>query len=131
MELMTSRWTDDRMDDLKHQVDELGRRMEKGFAEQRKEMNARFDRLESSLEARFEPVDERFDKVDVQFGKVEERFGKVEERFEKVDAKFEAVHDQIARTQEMVIGLHVTLTRFSLGLVGAVIVAAIAALLAS
>jgi hypothetical protein len=38
MELMT-RWTDDRMDDLKHQVDELGRLMEEGFAEQRREFN--------------------------------------------------------------------------------------------
>jgi septation ring formation regulator EzrA len=138
MELMTSRWTDDRMDDLKRQVDELGRRMETGFAEQRAEMNARFDRLESSLEARFDKVDERFDKVyerfdkvDERFDKIYERFEKVDERFEKVDAKFEAVHDQIARTQEMVIGLHATLTRFSLGLVGAVIVAVIAALLAS
>jgi hypothetical protein len=28
MELMASRWTDDRMDDLEHQVDELCRRME-------------------------------------------------------------------------------------------------------
>jgi septation ring formation regulator EzrA len=138
MELVTSRWTDDRMDDLKHQVDELGRRMEMGFAEQRKEMNARFDRFESGLEARFDKVDERFDKVDERFDKVDERFekvdqrfAKVDERFEKVDAKFEAVHDQIARTQEMVIGLHATLTRFSLGLVGAVIVAIVAALLAS
>jgi predicted nuclease with TOPRIM domain len=145
MELMATRWTDDRMDDLKHQVDELGRRMEIGFAEQRKEMNARFDRFESILEARFDKVDERFDKVDERFdrvderfdrvderfAKVDERFERVDERFEKVDAKFEAVHDQIARTQEMVIGLHATLTRFSLGLVGAVIVAVVAALLAS
>jgi chromosome segregation ATPase len=135
---MTSRWTDDRMDDLKHEVGELGRRMEVGFAEQRKEMNARFDRLEKSLEARFEKVDERFDKVDDRFEKVDERFDKVDERFEKVDAKFErvdakfdAVNVQIARTQEMVIGLHATLTRFSLGFLGAAIVAALAALLAS
>jgi len=118
---MTSGWTDERMDDLKHQVDELGRRMEMGFAEQRKEMNARFNRLESSLEARFEKVDERFEKVDAHF----------EARFDKVDAKFETVNEQIARTQEMVIGLHATLTRFSLGLLGAVIVAVLAALLAS
>lgn len=135
MEMMTSRWTDDRMDDLKHQVDELGRRMEVGFTEQRSEMNARFDRLEKVLEARFEKVDERFDKVDARFEKVDERFetwlGKSDERFEKVDAKFEAVNDQIARTQEMVIGLHATLTRFSLGFLGAAIVAVIAALLAS
>lgn len=116
MEMMTSGWTDERMDDLKHQVDELGRRMEAGFAEQRSEMNARFDRLESSLERRFEKVDERFEKV--------------EERFEKVDAKFDAVYDQIARTQEMVIGLHAMLSRFSLWFAGAVIVAVVAALLA-
>ncbi|MGE5281412.1 MAG: hypothetical protein ACM3N0_03660 [Chloroflexota bacterium] len=38
MELMTSRWTDDRIDDLKNQVDDLGRRMD----------------------ARFDKVDERF-----------------------------------------------------------------------
>jgi archaellum component FlaC len=117
METMTSRWTDERMDDLKHQVDELGRRMEAGFSEQRKEMNARFDRLEKGLEVRFDKVDERFEKVDA--------------RFERVDVKFEAVNEQIARTQEMVIGLHVTLTRFSLGFLGAAIVAVIAALLAS
>jgi len=36
MELMT-RWTDDRMDDLRHQVGELSRRMDKGFAETRDE----------------------------------------------------------------------------------------------
>jgi predicted nucleic acid-binding Zn-ribbon protein len=84
MEMMTSRWTDDRMDDLKHQADELGRRMETGFAEQRSEMNARFDRLEKSLEVRFEKVDERFDKVD-------ERFERVDAKFERIDAKFDVV----------------------------------------
>jgi archaellum component FlaC len=105
MELMTQRWTDDRMDDLKHQVDELGRRMDQGFAEQRGEMNARFDRLE----ARFEQVDKRF---------------------EKVDDEFEAIHNQIVHTQEMVISLHATLTRFSLGFLGAALVAIIAALAA-
>lgn len=119
---MTSRWTDDRMDDLKHQVDELGRRVEVGFAEQRSEMNARFDRLEKSLEARFDKVDERFDKVD-------ERFERVEAKFERVDAKFDAVSEQIARTQETVIGLYAMLARFSLWFAGAVAVAILAAVL--
>jgi hypothetical protein len=74
MALMTSRWTDDRLDNLKRQADELGHRMEwVRRAAQRN--NARFNRL--------------------------------------------------------VIGLRATLTRFSLGLAGAVIVAVIAALLAS
>lgn len=119
---MTLRWTDDRMDDLKHQVDELGRHMETGFAEQRNEMNARFDRLEKSLEVRFEKVDERFDRVD-------ERFEKVDAKFERVDAKFDVVSEQIARTQETVIGLYAMLARFSLWFAGAVAVAILAAVL--
>jgi predicted nuclease with TOPRIM domain len=136
MEMMTSRWTDDRMDDLKHQVDELGRRMEVGFAEQRSEMNVRFDRLEKSLEARFEKVDERFDKVDERFDKVDERFERVDAKFERVDAKFDVVNakfdvvnEQIARTQETVIGLYAMLARFSLWFAGAVAVAILAAVL--
>lgn len=100
---MTSSWTDERMDDLKHQVDEMGRRIDHGFASQRQEMNARFDRMEAKFEARFEKVDERFGKVE---GRSEERFGKVEDRFEKVDEDFN-------RTQEMVIGLHASITRLS------------------
>ncbi len=126
---MTSRWTDDRMDDLKHQVDELGRRMETGFAEQRSEMNARFDRLEKSLEVRFEKVDERFDRVDERFDKIDERFERVDAKFERVDAKFDVVNEQIARTQETVIGLYAMLARFSLWFAGAVAVAILAAVL--
>jgi len=112
MELMT-RWTDDRMDDLKHQVDAMGRRIDEGFASQRQEMNARFDRMEAQFEARFEKVDERFDRVDERFDKVDERFEKVDERFEKVDERFN-------RTQEMVIGLHATITRLSVTLLAVV-----------
>jgi archaellum component FlaC len=122
MELMESRWTDDRMDDLKHQVDELGRRMEEGFTDQRREMNARFDRLEKSL-------DRRFDKIDMRFEKVDERFEKVDERFEKVDAKFDAVHEQIARSQETVVGLYAMLSRYSLWFAGTVAITVFAALL--
>ncbi len=126
---MTSRWTDDRMDDLKHQVDELGRRMEVGFSEQRCEMNARFDRLEKSLEVRFEKVDERFEKVYERFDRIDERFEKVDAKFERVDAKFDVVSEQIARTQETVIGLYAMLARFSLWFAGAVVVAILAAVL--
>jgi uncharacterized coiled-coil DUF342 family protein len=99
MQMMTSRWTDARMDDLKQQVDAMGRRIDEGFASQRQEMNARFDRMEAQFEARFDKVDERFEKVD--------------ERFEKVDERFD-------RTQEMVIGLHATITRLSVTLLAVV-----------
>jgi hypothetical protein len=50
METMTSGWTDGRMDDLKHQVDELGRRMDAGFREQRRETESRFERVEVRLD---------------------------------------------------------------------------------
>jgi ferric iron reductase protein FhuF len=122
MELMESRWTDDRMDDLKHQVDVLVKRMEEGFSEQRREMNARFDRLEK-----------RFDKIDARFERVDERFEGVNRRFEKVDAKidakFDVLQDQIARTQETVIGLHAMLSRFSLWFAGAMAVTIVSVLL--
>jgi hypothetical protein len=56
MEMMTSRWTDDRMDDLKHQVDDLGGRMDRGFAEVNRriddgfaETNQRFDALQRTM----------------------------------------------------------------------------------
>ncbi len=109
---MTSDWTDERMDDLKHQVDELGWRMDDGFAglrtelrEHRREMDARFAKFEERLDQRFEKIDARFEKVDA--------------RFEKVDARFEKVDESILRTQEMVIGLHGNLTRVSIAFVAA------------
>jgi hypothetical protein len=56
MEMMTSGWTDERMDDLKGQVDDLGRRMDAGFRELRaeagahqRETNARFDSLQRTM----------------------------------------------------------------------------------
>lgn len=114
--LVERRWTDDRMDDLKHQVDEFGRRIEEGFAEQRQEMNARFDRMETYLGTRFEQVDKRFEQVDKRFEQVDKRFEQVDKRFEKVEDRFEKVDAELNRTQEMVIGLHALMTRLSLTL---------------
>ena len=94
---MEGRWTDDRMDDLKHQVEGIGRRMDEGFAELRDELRAHRRDMDA--------------------------------RFDKVDARFDRVHDQIARTQETVIGLYAMLARFSLWFAGAVAVAIAASLL--
>jgi predicted nuclease with TOPRIM domain len=93
MEPMTARWTDDRLDDLKHQVEAIGRRMDEGFGELRDELR----------EYRRE-MDARFDKVDA--------------RFDKVDARFERIDGRLDRTQEMIAALNRTVTRFSLGLAG-------------
>jgi outer membrane cobalamin receptor len=56
MEAMRLTWTDDRIDDLKSQVDDLSRRMDAGFREVREEMsahqretNARFDSLQRTM----------------------------------------------------------------------------------
>jgi hypothetical protein len=63
MELMTSGWTDERLDDLKGQVDDLGRRMDAGFRDLhsevedlRRDMDAKFNRLGERLEARFDTM---------------------------------------------------------------------------
>jgi len=57
MGLMAERWTDERMDDLKHQVGGLDGRMEQGFRDLRgeigglrREMNERFDRIEARFD---------------------------------------------------------------------------------
>jgi len=68
MQTMTSRWTDDRMDDLKHQVDDFGRRMDAGFAGLREELREH----RRDVDARFDKVDERFDKVDERFNRTQE-----------------------------------------------------------
>jgi chaperonin cofactor prefoldin len=82
MAMMTSGWTDERMDDLKHQVDEIGRRMETGFAAQRQELNVRLDRMEAHLDKRFEVVDRQLEVIYERFDKIDERFDRVDERFD-------------------------------------------------
>jgi hypothetical protein len=43
MEAVRESWTDERLDDLSHHVDELSRRVDEGFNALRAETNARFD----------------------------------------------------------------------------------------
>jgi hypothetical protein len=56
MEAMRESWTDDRLDDLSHRVEELGRRTDDGFNSLRTEMNARFEAHESRSDARFDAM---------------------------------------------------------------------------
>jgi hypothetical protein len=66
MELMSERWTDERLDEF------------------RSEVTGRFDEVDH----RFVEVDRRFDKVDRRFADVDHRFDKVEQRFGHLDEKF-------------------------------------------
>jgi hypothetical protein len=63
MELMAERWTEERLDDLKGQVEKLERRTDAGFRELRQEMDRRFDKVDG----RFEAIERRFDLIDGRF----------------------------------------------------------------
>lgn len=63
MELMADRWTDDRMDDLKSQVEGIDRRMEQGFRDLRVEMKEQTDGLRGEMNERFDRLDIRFDRM--------------------------------------------------------------------
>jgi vacuolar-type H+-ATPase subunit I/STV1 len=104
MEAMRDGWNDDRLDEFAAQTDRrfdrLERRMETGFAEIRKEM------------------DIRFDKVDARFDKVDERFDKVDERFERLDARIDALNHTLNRAMlQFGTGLIVTIALGFAGLI--------------
>jgi len=91
MELMTEDWTEERLDDLKGQVDRLERRTDEGFRSLREEMDRRFDQAAASVDARFKAVDQRFDLVDQRFDLVDQRFNDVNQRFDDVDKRLDSV----------------------------------------
>lgn len=51
MGLVAERWTDDRMDDLKGQVEGIDRRMEQGFRDLRGEIRDLRDHMDKRLDA--------------------------------------------------------------------------------
>lgn len=78
-------WTDERLDDLTNRVDEGFREsredlrvfrleVKSDLASLRGEMDNRFQKLESSIDARFDKVDGRFDKIDGRFARLDARF---------------------------------------------------------
>ena len=50
MELMMERWTEERLDDLKEQVEKLESRTDAGFKDLREEMDRRFDKVDERFE---------------------------------------------------------------------------------
>jgi chromosome segregation ATPase len=96
------------------------------LARQTKSIDARLDRLESSMDARFERVDSRFEKVDThferaessmdtRFEKVDTHFERVESsmdtRFERVDAHFERIEDELAAVKGELVEVKVAIAR--------------------
>jgi predicted nuclease with TOPRIM domain len=86
-------WTDERLDDLKENVNQ---RFD--------EVDKRFDRLEGEMGERFDKVDKRFAKLE---GEMREGFEMVDKRFEKVDgetkAGFAELHARFDSMQQTII----------------------------
>jgi len=66
-------------------------------------MNRRFDRIDEHLggiDERLDKVDERLDKVDEHLDKVDERLDKVDERLDKMDERFDKTDERLDKMDE-------------------------------
>lgn len=66
-------------------------------------MNRRFDRIDEHLggiDERLDKVDERLDKIDERLDKVDERLGKMDERFDKMDERLDKMDERFDKTDE-------------------------------
>ena len=62
-------------------------------------MNRRFDRIDEHLggiDERLDKVDERLDKMDERLDKMDERFDKMDERLDKMDEHFEKLDKSVS-----------------------------------
>lgn len=66
-------------------------------------MNRRFDRIDEHLggiDERLDKVDERLDKIDERLDKVDERLGKMDERFDKMDERLDKMDERLDKMDE-------------------------------
>jgi hypothetical protein len=61
METVRESWTDERLDDLKEGVGDLGRRVDAGFAESRIELRHEAALIRKEMKEGFQAADARFD----------------------------------------------------------------------
>jgi len=67
METVRESWTDERLDDLKESVSDLGHRMDAGFAESRREASQEAASIRRETKEGFQGVDARFNSIDARF----------------------------------------------------------------
>jgi hypothetical protein len=67
METVRESWTDERLDDLKEGVSDLGRRVDAGFAEGRTELRHEAALIRREMKDEFRTVDARFDAMQASF----------------------------------------------------------------
>jgi chromosome segregation ATPase len=87
-------------------------RIEKAVGDLRVEMNARFEKMEKSVDARFDrmekSVDARFDRmeksIDARFQSVDARFQSIDSRFQSIDAQFKSVDARLEKLNDKMDG---------------------------
>jgi flagellar capping protein FliD len=103
MESMSrSTWTDSRLDDLNHKVDDFARRTDTRFDAMDARMDARFDAMDARMDARFDAMDAR---MDVRFDQVDRRVDDLDHRmdsgFDAMNSRFDAMNARFDALQRM------------------------------
>ncbi|MEA3443761.1 MAG: hypothetical protein U9R19_03460 [Bacteroidota bacterium] len=92
-------------------------RTEEKLESLRKEMNIRFEALDS----KFEAIDSRFEAIDLRFEALDSKFEAIDSKFEAIDSKFEAMETKIDAIKSKVetlywgFGIMITLMLFLFG----------------
>lgn len=105
-------WNDERMD-------ELSRRMDKGFEEMATKVE--LGALKNEMNLRFDRVDERFDEFSGRFGEVGKRFDEVNGRFGEVSNRFDKIDGQLMHINDRLDRINHTLLVGAFGVVAAVL----------
>ncbi len=75
-------------------------------------MNRRFDRIDEHLggiDERLDKVDERLDRIDERLDKVDERLDKMDERFDKTDERLDKMDEHFEKLDKSVSDIKLTL----------------------
>jgi chaperonin cofactor prefoldin len=82
----------------------------------------RLDDLKENVNQRFDVVDRRFDEVDKRFEQVDKRFEQVDKRFEQVDKRLASIDTRLDGMQRtMLIGIFSLLASIWASVIGAVL----------
>ena len=87
------------------QIDKKIDKLERSIDNRFNKVDERFNKLETSIDERFNKVDERFNKVDDRFNKLETT---MENRFTKLDEKISTVSGKFDKIQYLIIATILT-----------------------
>jgi chromosome segregation ATPase len=100
-------------------LDELSRRVDKGFEEAATKVE--LTALKNEMNLRFDRVDERFDEFSGRFGDVGKRLDEVNGRFGEVGKRFDKIDGQLMHINDRLDRMNHTLLVGAFGVVAAVL----------